>query len=344
MILPQPPNLPFTPLVVPALVQAISPPSVDLKLKQANSGLVYNVTTPPNLQQSRELQTIVNEAVSLTAAKGLSQSPLSMTLIDVKSGEIAGYQQQQLNYPASLVKLFWMVALYAGLERGIIPNERALTSDLYKMIHYSDNNAASRILDKVTTAKSGSSLYGQTYKNWLQKRNQITNFFQLAGYKNLNINQKVYPIGYLNLGLPKGRELQMRGDRKKPIRNMMTTDHAARLLYEIFTGQSVSLAASTRMAQLLTRDLRPEAAEDNNSIYIENLLGQSLPSDVYLAGKAGWTSSVRHHAAYVSSRDGQTAYIIVIFTSDRAYVRNQQIFPTISRLVFDRMTARSSLK
>jgi beta-lactamase class A len=344
MILPQPPNLPYTPLVVPALVQAISPPSVALKLKQANSGMVYNVTTPPNLQQSRELQAIVDEAVSLAAAKGLPQSPLSMTLIDVKSGEIAGYQQQQLNYPASLVKLFWMVALYAEVESGIIPNERALASDLYNMIHYSDNDAASRILDKITDTQSGSSLYGQNYQTWLQKRNQINQFFQLAGYNNLNISQKVYPIGYLDLDLPEGRELQMRGDQKNPIRNMMTTDHAARLLYEIFTGQSVSPAASQKMAQLLTRDLRPEAAEDDDSTYIENLLGESLPVDVYLAAKAGWTSSVRHHAAYVSSRDGQTAYIIVIFTSDRAYIQNQQIFPTISRLVFDRMTARSSLK
>lgn len=55
--------------------------------------VVYNLKTPPKFKQSQELQVIVNDVVNLSSKNNLSKSPLSITLIDAKTSEIAGYQQ-----------------------------------------------------------------------------------------------------------------------------------------------------------------------------------------------------------------------------------------------------------
>ncbi len=340
MTVPHLPNLPSAP---PAIVKVVS----SERLQPDRLDLVYNVPKPPHFQESQDLQAIVDEVVEFTADKGLPKQPLSITLIDVKSREFAGYQQQQLRYPASVVKLFWMVVLYAQIESGILPEDKTFSSDLYKMIKYSNNESASRIVDLITDTQSGTPLKAEQYKNWLQKRKQITEFFRVAGYENLNISQKVYPIPYLDLDMPKGRDLQIRENSDNPIRNLMTTSHVGRLLYEIFTGQAVSREASQQMAKLLSRDLRPEVWRNEGSGDVEmnpiaGLLGQFLPSNIYFASKAGETSNARHDATFVSTPDGKTSYILVVFGSSSSYADDEKILPQISRRVFNRMVARSS--
>ncbi|MBD2771570.1 hypothetical protein [Iningainema tapete] len=59
-----------------------------------------------------------------------------------------------------------------------------------------------------------------------------------------------------------------------------------------------------------------------------------------MASKSSWTSGSRQEAAYISTPDGKTAYILVVFAEDRAYAYDWEIFPQISRLVFNRMTNR----
>lgn len=307
--------------------------------------LVYNVKTPPRFKQSQKLQAIVDELVSLAADRGLPPRSLSITLLDVKSSESAGYQQDQLRYPASVVKLFWMVAAYAYLEKGIVPEE-ALAEDIYEMVQHSSNQAASRILDQVTETESGPELQSEEYQVWLKKRQQVSKFFHSADYQEINLSQKTFPIAYLNLDEPKGRDLQLRGETSQPNRNQITTAHAARLMYEIVTGQAVSPKASQKMTQLLSRDLRPEAwkTEEANSWGfnpIKGFLGESLPADVQFASKAGWTSTCRAEVAFVATSNGETIYILAILADDSAYSDDWKIFPKMSRYVFKQMTRKS---
>jgi beta-lactamase class A len=70
---------------------------------------------------------------------------------------------------------------------------------------------------------------------------------------------------------------------------------------------------------------------------IRTFFGESLPTDIYFASKAGWTSNSRQEVAFVRTRDGKTAYILAAFAEDAAYAKNSQIFPQISRQVFERM-------
>lgn len=337
---PEPPIIATQEVISPPPVAEISenvPP-------QDDGTFTYNIKTPPSPVYSQELQLIVDGAVKIAAGKQLPVEPLSITLIDVSNPQkhtFAGYQNQNLRFPASVAKLFWMAAFYSALEKGKIEKkESAFTSDLEQMMRVSNNDAASRILDQITDTKSGGRLAGDELETWLEKRRQINAFFQAAGYENIRISTKNYPIYYLRQEQPAGRDLQLRGDPSQPIRNQVTTDQAARLLYEIYTRQSVSSTASRKMAYLLTRDLNPKAWRNDPINPIKGFLGESLPANIYFGSKVGYTSKSRTEAAFVRTLEDRAIYILVIFADDRAYSKDETIFPAMSRYVFDRLNSR----
>ncbi|NET54766.1 MAG: serine hydrolase [Symploca sp. SIO2E6] len=320
-------------------------PLPEPRLKQQQQNLVYNVNSSPNFQYSKELKQIINQAVQLVKQEKLPVQPLSITLIDVNLHEIAGYQEHQPRYPASIVKLFWMVILYGQLQTGYFQYGETFFNDLHKMIVESDNEASSRIIDIITDTKSGSNLNNIELKEWIKKRKYANLFFKYSGYKNINITQKTFPIRYLDMDEPEGRDLQMRGDPKAPVRNAITTQQSARLMYEIMTDQAVSRQASQAMKGLLIRELKPEAwihlnPNDGEFNPVRAFLGESLPTDIHFLSKAGWTSGSRQEVACIITEDKKTAYILAIIADDRAYSQNGKMFPKISRLVFERMVAR----
>jgi hypothetical protein len=72
------------------------------------------------------------------------------------------------------------------------------------------------------------------------------------------------------------------------------------------------------------------------------LLGEGLAdTDVNFYSKAGGTSTARLDAAFVATKDDKTAYILAVFGNDSAYAEDSDIFPKMSRLVFDQMSDRS---
>ena len=272
----------------------------------------------------------------------MRRDALSITLIDANTGEFAEYQQEQLRYPASVAKLFWMTVLYGELQNGILQNEQAFIGDLEKMLVRSDNEATSRIINKITGTTSGTELDREELQAWLSKRYQMNSFFEQAGYGRIDISQKTFPIPSEKLYEPKGRDLQMRGDLQKPIRNKVTTQQTARLMYEIVKGQAVSPEYSQKMAGWLTKDLNlelwqkldPNAGDFNP---VRTFFGESLPKDVYFLSKAGWTSTTRQEVAFIRTNSGKSAYILTVFAEDKAYAKDGNIFPKMSRLVFERM-------
>ncbi len=346
-------TIPFRsrPLPEPPVIltqEALSPPTIEasenLVDRQSEPTFSYNIKTPPNPVYSQELQGIVDEAVKIATNKGLPAESLSISLIDVsnsKNHTFAGYQNQTLRFPASVAKLFWMAAFYSAMEKGLITErESAFKNDLEQMIRISNNDAASRIVDQITATESGGQLAGEQLQTWLKKRNQINTFFQSAGYNNISITTKNYPIYYLRQEEPIGRDLQLRGDPSQPIRNQVTTDQAARLMYEIYTRQAVSSIASRKMAYLLTRDLDPKVWKNDPNNSIQGFIGESLPTNIYFGSKVGYTSRSRTEAAFVRTLDDRAIYILVVFADNPAYAQDETAFPAISRYVFDRLNAR----
>nr|WP_263012369.1 class A beta-lactamase-related serine hydrolase [Laspinema sp. D3c] len=269
-------------------------------------------------------------------------SALSISLIDDKTGKVAGYQEQTLRYPASLAKLFWMVALYAQVEKKLLPEDTVFSTEqcqnnLCKMVQKSDNDAASRIVDLLTDTTSQFQ-NSENYEQWLNQRQWVNRFFQEAGYQDINISQKNFPIPYLKLDEPQGFELRMRGNPENPLRNKMSSEQVARLMYEIVNRQAVSQKASENMMQLLRRDLRPEVWQQEQYNSVQGFLSELLPiSEVYVASKVGWTSTSRQEVAYIATEDGKSAYILAIFGDDPAFANDWKIFPEISLHIYRRM-------
>lgn len=312
------------------------PPTI---LEPTSGELVYNLRQTPDLKSSLELQTLVEQVVALAAETGLPQENLSVSLINVNSGEYAQYQQHATRYPASVVKLFWMVALYGKMQGNQLLDRTGIATDLQKMVGESENDAASRVLDKITGVESGDELGDLEFANWIQKRQQVNRFFSLAGYSGIDISHKTYPVNHLGHGGPQGRDKQMRKLRiSKDLRNQITTAHAARLMYEVAKGEAISPAMSEEMQQFLRRDVNADNIADRPFNPIRGYFGESLPENITLLSKAGWTSTGRHEVAYIASADGSVAYVLAIFGEDKAYSDNWNIFPSMSSLVFETLS------
>lgn len=308
----------------------------------------YNVKNKPNLSSSPKLKKVIDDLLLLSKKKNLPLEDISITIIDVKENAWAQYKGETSRYPASIPKLFWLVIAYSYVESGQVNLDSQLANSIKKMIEKSDNEGASRVIDQITNTKSGAVLSEQNFNNWLQKRGQLNDFFKEADYDNINISQKTYPIPYLEEygNAPKGRELKMRHlgkrDKNNPIRNKLTTNNSARLMYEIVNEKAISPEYSRKIQDHLERDLNPEAWKNIDPNFEFNpvlaFFGESLPAEVTLLSKAGWTSSTRHEVAYITTPDQEAKYILAIFTEDKTYAQNWDIFPEFSEVVFKAMT------
>lgn len=298
----------------------------------------YNVKTSPQLSYDQALEEIVSSAAVIASTKGLSTQQLSITLINLKDDSFAEFNGNQPLFPASVVKLFWLIALFGHFDAGQNFQEEITQEDLFGMMQNSDNNPASLILDKVTNTESGTELSDSELAGWLAKRESINNFFRDAGYENININQKNFPVPDLVLERPEGREKQMRGDNESlPIRNSLTSFSVARLLFEIEKGLAISPDYSQKAMQLMKRDFAREQTREWDAI--RGFLGDGLnPNEVELYSKPGWTEDSRQDATIIYSSDQQVRYILVIFGSAPGYAEDEEIFPELSEYIYSQMS------
>ena len=112
---------------------------------------------------------------------------------------------------------------------------------------------------------------------------------------------------------------------------MATTDAVARLMHSIVGGAAVSGDRSSQMMQLLHRDLNlaqttPDPGEENQ---VHGFLGAGLPPQSQIWSKAGWTSQVRHDAAYIELSD-RSPYILIVFTEGTVISQNRHLIPFIA--------------
>jgi beta-lactamase class A len=331
------PNTTATPL-------ATTSPTTPIGIKDRT--FVYRVIGQTNFKPSLKLQKIVDRIVNYSASKKLPTSALSITIIDAKTGEKADYNGSIERYPASVVKLFWLVAIYQQIST-VTANEIELKSAIEQMILKSDNQGASQVLDTITNTKSTSiELPANELNIQKQQRQSLNEFFQQAGYSaNINVSQKTFPIPQQNIMEPKGFDKQLRGDNpQKPTRNKITTDDAARLMYEIVNAQAIDPETSKKMRSLLTRNTNPSfwKKQPPNPVDfnpVESFFGEGLPATKTenIVSKAGWTSASRQEVAFIKSKDKQTRYILAVFGDDAAYGKSKKIFPEISNLVYNEM-------
>lgn len=238
------------------------------------------------------------------------------------------YRGVERIYPASVVKLFYLVAVQEWLETGMTPPSAELDRAIRDMIVDSSNDATGLVVDILSGTTSGPELPAGPFETWKFQRNIVNRYFQSLGWQeleSLNVNQKTWGDG------PYGRERAFLGELMEN-RNMLTTNATARLLHSIVGGVAVSSVRSQAMMSLMKRSLEPANLAQDEENQVIGFLGQGLPQDAQLWSKAGWTSQVRHDAAYIEI-PSQSPYLLVVFTEGKAQSKNSAILPFVSEQV-----------
>ncbi|NJK65150.1 MAG: serine hydrolase [Microcoleus sp. SU_5_3] len=244
-----------------------------------------------------------------------------------------GNRASERVYPASIVKLFYLVAVWEWAEKGMVKTSPELERAVKDMIVDSSNDATSLVVDVLTGTTSGPELPPGPFETWKQQRNLVNRYFQSLNWldlQDININQKTWCDG------PYGRERAFLGELMDN-RNMLTTNAAARLLHSIVGGVAVSAKASQEMMGLMKRCLEPAELEADCNNQVTGFLGSGLPLEAKLWSKAGLTSQVRHDAAYIELPNLRP-YLLVVFTEGKENSKNEEILPFISRQFAEAMT------
>ena len=166
------------------------------------------------------------------AADNLALSIIDLTKLDAVVR--ADYHGDASFYPASLVKLFFMVETYH--QGKLTPEiERALR----EMIRVSDNDAAAFLLDVLTDTASGSELEGTALEEFIERRRKLNRYFASLGY---DISAMIKPWSFG----PFGRDMQIMGENKVN-RNRASANSFASLLLWIVRRHAISSPASDAM-------------------------------------------------------------------------------------------------
>jgi len=306
------------------VIAALSIWAASVSAQQRNSLADYS--------RAASLQDLINEAAhtALTrfADKKLSESQLSITLIDLRDPQhpaTASFRGNERIYPASVVKLFYLVAVHRWLEDKKIEPTDELKRAVRDMIVVSSNEATQYVVDVLTQTTGGFELPPKEMEAWQDKRNAVNRYYSSLGFRNINVNQKTFCEDAY------GREKVSRGPNGEN-RNKLTTDATARLLSEIVTGRAINPARSAQMMELLKRDFSGTSKDNDDQGHGFTGLALQGMNGVKLWSKAGWTSTTRHDAAYIELPNG-AKFVLVTFTTDHANER--EIIPTVARVVID---------
>lgn len=241
------------------------------------------------------------------------------------------YRGVELIYPASVVKLFYLVAANEWLDKAMTQTSQELERAMRDMIIESSNDATSLVVDILSGTTSGPELPPGPFDTWKYQRQIVNRYYQSLGWAELetvNICQKTWCDG------PYGREKAFYGQMLEN-RNMVTANATAKLLHSIIGGVAVSSARSQAMMGLLERNINPEfLPQDVEEDQVTGFLGAGLPQSAKLWSKAGWTSQVRHDAAYIEIPDLRP-YLLVVFTEGKAQAKSRDILPFVSQQVVE---------
>jgi beta-lactamase class A len=294
--------------------------------------LLLSLSALAQQKPKSSLQDVLDRAAKTTlerfADRKLEEKHLSVTLVDLRDPQrpvTASFRGNERIYPASVVKLFYLVAAHRWLEDKKIELTPELTRAIRDMVVDSSNEATQYVVDVLTQTTSGFELPAKEMEEWQYKRNAVNRYFSGLGYTNINVNQKTFCEDAY------GRERVSRGPNGEN-RNKLTTDATARLLMEIVTGEAANPARTAMMMDLLKRDYTGTSNDGDNQglgftgIALKGIEGARLWS------KAGWTSTTRHDVAYIELPDGRK-FVLATFTTDHS--NDREIIPTVARAVIE---------
>jgi Beta-lactamase enzyme family len=273
-----------------------------------------------NIPVDPSIETKVRHAAeaALKQYPKLTADNLAISVVELTRADTMGrgdYHGAVAFYPASVIKIFFMTETFHQGKENVPDVPRALK----EMIGVSDNDATAFILDVISDTCSGPQLQGKALGRFIEKRGVVNRYFNAMDY---DISAMMKPMEFG----PYGRDVEVLGANRER-RNRMTANDASALMLWIARRRAVSTAASDAMLALLERPLNPQRKEENQ---VNEFIGAALPAGSKLWSKAGWTSEVRHDAAYVELPDGRKMVVVVC---TRGPADDVTLIPGIARLL-----------
>src|SRR5512140_2883826 len=206
-----------------------------------------SIPVDPALQ--REVDRIAAETLAEFTASGLKEGNLSISLVDLSREQPvrAVYAGSIPYHPASVVKLFFLVAMHYEIAQGHLAMDELLKSATRDMIVDSSNDATAYVVDRMTRTTGGPELTGRAWRRFEHRRNLMNRYFAALGY-DISASGKTWGDG------PYGRERQLLGPNLEH-RNRITSEAGASLMYEIVRQKIVSPEACDAMMALLKRPI-----------------------------------------------------------------------------------------
>jgi hypothetical protein len=272
-----------------------------------------------------DLQKVVDDALEAALKKfavgGLTSDQLAVSLVDLTDPQKlvrAEFRGDAPAYPASVIKLFYMVAAHQQMADGTIQDNPELRRAMRDMIVDSGNEPTGYILDVLSDTTSGPDLPPAELAAWHEKRNVVNRYFHSHGYPEVNANRKTWHEG------PYGRDRQA-VEQFTPSRNSLTANVTCRLLVEIFFRRCVSPEHSEQMLEIMRRDVTGLVPADYQA---REFIGSVVPKTTKIWSKAGYMSKARHDAAIIELANGKKL-ALVIFTERCSEERD--LIPEIAR-------------
>lgn len=264
---------------------------------------LMSTVNAPNLDQICQ-EAFVRTQAALPNEK-LQPGDVAITVLQLDRSTLGWrsghYQGDTGMFPASVVKLFWLVFLAHEVDQGRITLTPEIERAARDMIVISGNDATGAIVNLTTKALPGPELSGSAYSRWRNQRMAANRWFQGLGYENINVLNRTYNEG------PYGREKQIIDELG---RNRLTANASARLMAEIALDKIVQRRCAW-MKEMLRRDIPADNPKADSQTF--GFLGEVMPSGTQHWSKAGWTSQVRHDVSWNLMPDGRE-FVFCVFT------------------------------
>jgi beta-lactamase class A len=168
-------------------------------------------------------------------------------------------------YPASVIKLVYLMAAFRWQELGRITIDKPLQQQLKQMIHDSSNQATQRVFYQLTGTGPGPELRPADYQVFRDRRYSVKRWVQGLGVEGIHCIHPTYD-GRAEIF---GREAQFLRDQTIPDggqgrsgyyynRVMMTATGTAKLLALLATDRSMSPASCGTVREMMRRDIRQQ--------------------------------------------------------------------------------------
>ena len=160
--------------------------------------------------------------------------------------------------------------------------------------------------------------------------NKIRLFLELKGLKNYCLLLK----NGTDLTEEEEPELELLLNRSPCLAIVYELKEELRKIYE--TGKTVKMGLRRLQKWLVSAQCLLGQTTETLERHIQEICHyfmQRTTSGV----RSGINKSQEEEIPFVRTRDGRIAYVLAIFAEDASYAKNGQIFPQISRQVFDRL-------